>query len=402
MWRGHHQLPTPLSPSTPVDLATKAQNAVPPLPTTPPEPISPQDYQADSFSVSSAIHVISTQRKAVEHLESIYQSDDRAQASFSRAVSLICSAVESKGKVVIVGVGKSGKVCEKLKATFISLGISSFFLHPTEALHGDLGAIKESDVILMVTFSGKTPELLQLLPYLPNVPIIMMSSCMEHHQSPILAARPGVLLQTPIHEPETVSFGHSAPTSSTTVSMVLGDALALVVAQKLYGSPGRTPADVFLSNHPGGAIGQTQATKSKTIESIAMRLEDIPDVVSRDNLPLVALDVVLTAVRSTCGWARLGQTHVVSTRKIRSIHLMEEPVDLMINKNLAIERSDWISVLGSWSVTETRRWIEKMRSEPRGRTFLKKGTVLGVVDDGKQVSSVLDIEDVPGLQLTDP
>lgn len=143
MWKGHHQLPTPLSPSTPVDLATKAQNAVPPLPNTPPEPISPQDYQADSFSVSSAIHVISTQRKAVEHLESTYQNNDRAQANFSRAITLICSAVESKGKVVFVGVGKSGKVCEKLKATFISFGISSFFLHPTEALHGDLGVIKE-------------------------------------------------------------------------------------------------------------------------------------------------------------------------------------------------------------------------------------------------------------------
>lgn len=254
----------------------------------------------------------------------------------------------------------------------------------------------------MITFSGKTPELLQLLPYLPNIPIIMMSSCMEYNQSPILAARPhGVLLQTPIHEPETVSFGHSAPTSSTTVSMVLGDALALVVAQKLYGSPGRSPADVFLSNHPGGAIGQTLATKSEAIEAIAVRLEDIPVATSREDLPLVALDVVLTAVRSVCGWVRLGHSHVVSPRKIRSIFDMEEPVDLMSRRNLAIERSDWISVLGSWSVTETKKWIEKMRLEPRGRTFLKKGTVLGIVDSDKQVSSVLDIEDVPGLQLTD-
>lgn len=254
----------------------------------------------------------------------------------------------------------------------------------------------------MVTFSGRTPELLQVLPHIPQMPIIIMSSCMESAECPILASRPaGILLPTPIHESEKVSFGHSAPTSSTTVTMVLGDALALVAAQKMYASPGRSPADVFLSNHPGGAIGEALAPKSPRIEAVATRVNNISFAVPRENTTLTALDVVLTAVRSPGGWVCLSPTHVISPRRVQTLQNMDEPIDLVLSKHLAVEKSDWISVLGSWSVTEVKHWIKKMRTEPRGRAFLKNGTILGIVDGNKQVSSVLEIEDVPGLQLVD-
>lgn len=143
MWDQLHQLATPLSPSEPADLPSKVEAPIPPLPITPPEPIGLQDHEANSFSVSSALHVISTQRKAVEHLEQVYQHNEIAQSNFTKTVSLIYSATEAGGQVVFIGVGKSGKICKKLKATFTSLGIPACFLHPTEALHGDLGTIKQ-------------------------------------------------------------------------------------------------------------------------------------------------------------------------------------------------------------------------------------------------------------------
>lgn len=254
----------------------------------------------------------------------------------------------------------------------------------------------------MVTFSGRTPELLNILPYLPQIPIVVMSSCMEASECLILASRPdGVLLPTPIHESEIASFGHAAPTSSTTVTMVLGDALALVTAQKAHTTPGRSPAEVFLSNHPGGAIGQAFASKSQNIEAIATIIDEIPIVVPRENTTLMVLDVILTAVRSPSGWVRLSPTHVISPRKIRMLHNIDEPIDPLHSKHLVVEMSDWISILGSWTVTETKQWIAKMRIESRGRAFLKQGTILGVVDGNQQVSSVLEIEAVPGLHLDD-
>lgn len=147
MWGEIHQLATPLSPALPADLPSKAEDEILLLPTTPPELIDEQDHQSETISISSALHVISTQRKAVEHLERVYQHNDVAQSNFARAISLITSTIEARGQVVVMGVGKSGKICEKLKATFTSLGISSCVLHPTEALHGDLGMIKEVRLI---------------------------------------------------------------------------------------------------------------------------------------------------------------------------------------------------------------------------------------------------------------
>jgi D-arabinose 5-phosphate isomerase GutQ len=114
---------------------------------TPPEPVDsvlvpPNTVSKDAASVTTAVHVISTERAALAHLERLYQTDQLAQEHLSRAVDQIAGTIRNGGKLVCCGVGKSGKIAQKLEATMNSLGIYSTFLHPTEALHGDLGMIR--------------------------------------------------------------------------------------------------------------------------------------------------------------------------------------------------------------------------------------------------------------------
>lgn len=114
-------------------------------PLTPPEASDtpPSMTAKDGTAIGTAIHVISTERAALAHLEQLYQTDAQAQKGLSRAVDQIARSVRAGGKLVVCGVGKSGKIGRKIEATMTSLGIYSAFLHPTEALHGDLGLVRQ-------------------------------------------------------------------------------------------------------------------------------------------------------------------------------------------------------------------------------------------------------------------
>lgn len=146
---GHLPSPmTPLSPSTPSMIAKEQfiHSNLSLLPMTPPDPTDADVLKASgshwATSVGSAVHVISTERAALANLEHLYQTNFLAQEHLARAVSQIASSIRNGGKLVCCGVGKSGKIAQKLEATMNSLGIYSAFLHPTEALHGDLGMIR--------------------------------------------------------------------------------------------------------------------------------------------------------------------------------------------------------------------------------------------------------------------
>ncbi|KAK5798099.1 hypothetical protein VI817_004390 [Penicillium citrinum] len=124
-------------------MAPKPPDTLPPWPLTPPDPPHPTTTTTnDVSSVITAIHVMSTERAALAHLERLYQTDARAQLGLARSVDLIVRSVRDAGKLVVCGVGKSGKIGRKIEASMNSLGIHSAFLHPTEALHGDLGLVR--------------------------------------------------------------------------------------------------------------------------------------------------------------------------------------------------------------------------------------------------------------------
>ncbi len=192
--------------------------------------------------------------------EALNKAAQRLDANFLDAIDLILG---TKGKLIITGVGKSGLVGAKMAATFASTGTSSFFLHPTEALHGDLGMIGKEDILMAISSSGESEELTKILPHIKrfDIPLIGLTSQKESS----LGRYADVFLDISV-EKEACPL-NTAPTTSTTLTMALGDALAVALMQKR----GFKKED-FASFHPGGSLGKKLFVKIKDL----MRTEDLP------------------------------------------------------------------------------------------------------------------------------
>ncbi len=169
---------------------------------------------------------------------------NRLGKSFADAVQLI---LENRGKVILVGVGKSGNIAAKIAATLRSTGIVSFFLHPSDAAHGDLGMVAEGDVVILISKSGETEEILDLVPILSHRGAKLIA--MVGSEQSRLAKLADIWIDVGV-EREACPIG-LAPTSSTTVTMLMGDALAAVLMQ-LRG----VTQDDFAKNHPAGSLGK--------------------------------------------------------------------------------------------------------------------------------------------------
>lgn len=135
-----HQPLTPVSPCLPTSLPLVC-DPIPQLPLTPPDADVQSVTNGEEEAIQTVLHVLSTERDALTHLKKLYESDAVAQAGFINAVDTILKMARRRGKLIVCGVGKSGKIGEKVVATMNSVGIRSTFLHPTEALHGDLGTV---------------------------------------------------------------------------------------------------------------------------------------------------------------------------------------------------------------------------------------------------------------------
>ncbi|KAE9989918.1 hypothetical protein EG327_002105 [Venturia inaequalis] len=244
------------------------------VPITPPATI---DDPESARMLERAVYILSTEATALSYVTRLYQTDPTARSGLLNAVECIAKVTEAGGKLLVCGVGKSGYIAQKIVATMKSLGIATSWLHAGEAVHGDLGDIRavrfildvvvvvvylqmadfvwaQNDAVLFITFSGKTPELMNVSSHVPfNIPIIALTSHMEASGCLLLADRPdAILLPAPIHESEESTFGVSAPTTSTTVAMAVGDMLALTTADRIHQDEAGA---VFRKNHPGGAIG---------------------------------------------------------------------------------------------------------------------------------------------------
>ncbi len=211
---------------------------------------------------------------------------DRLGKPFERAVGMLYAC---EGRVIVTGLGKSGIICRKIAATLASTGTSAFFLHPTEAIHGDLGVVRRDDVVVALSYSGETEEILRLLPLAQRlcVPLIAVTGA----PGSSLARAADVALDVSVRE-EACPLG-LAPTASTTAIMALGDALAVA----LFEERGFT-ADDFALLHPGGALGR--------------RLLRVEDLMHRDDaLPRVPAGASLKDTISEISGKRLGMTTVV-------------------------------------------------------------------------------------------
>ncbi len=208
--------------------------------------------------------------------DALNKAASRLDKNFLDAIDMI---LKTKGKLIITGVGKSGLVGAKIAATFASTGTSSFFLHPTEALHGDLGMIGKDDTLLAISSSGESEELTKILPHIKrfDIPLIGLTG----EASSTLGIYADVVLDIAV-EKEACPLG-VAPTTSTTLTMALGDAIAVALMQE----KGFKKED-FASFHPGGSLGKKLFVKIKDL----MRTEPLPII--KTDTPLKDAIVIMS------------------------------------------------------------------------------------------------------------
>lgn len=228
--------------------------------------------------------VLLTEAKEIEKAASNISFD------IEKAIDLI---INSKGKLIVTGVGKSGLVGTKIAATLASTGTSSFFLHPTEAMHGDLGMIGKDDIVLGISYSGESEELVQILPHLKrfNIPLIAMA----RNEKSTLAQYSDVFINISV-EKEACPLD-TAPTSSTTLTMAMGDALAVCLMKKRD-----FKKEDFASFHPGGSLGKKLFIK-------------VDDLLRKEKLPVVSRETKLKDAILVMSEGRLGSVIIEDENK---------------------------------------------------------------------------------------
>ncbi|NPA87307.1 KpsF/GutQ family sugar-phosphate isomerase [Caminibacter pacificus] len=226
--------------------------------------------------------------------------DIEADALLKADVSGIEKAVEiaynTKGKLIVTGVGKSGLIGSKIAATLASTGTPSFFIHPTEALHGDLGMITKDDSVLAISYSGESEELIKILPHIKRfeVPLIAMTGRMDS----TLARYADVVLN--IHVDKEACPLNVAPTSSTTLTLAMGDALAVCLMKKR-----NFTKEDFASFHPGGSLGKKLFVKVKDL--------------MKEEFPVVDEDVSLKDAIIKMTEGKLGHVLFLDNGKVKAI-----------------------------------------------------------------------------------
>ncbi|AJJ47419.1 KpsF/GutQ family sugar-phosphate isomerase [Francisella tularensis subsp. novicida] len=229
-------------------------------------------------------NAVETFRLEIETLEKLKNSIDE---NFEKACEIILENNRDKGRVIITGMGKSGHIGKKMAATFASTGTPAFFVHPGEAGHGDFGMITKNDVLIAISNSGTSSEIMGLMPMIKhlNIPIIAITS----NPKSILARNSNVTLN--LHVDKEACPLNLAPTSSTTATLVLGDALAIALLKAKNFSE-----KDFAFSHPNGALGRKLILK---VENIMRKGNEIPIVKPSDNIRKAILEISDKGVGNT-------------------------------------------------------------------------------------------------------
>ena len=239
-------------------------------------------------SIKIAKEVFKIEAKTIEDLSK------KVDENFTKTIELI---LNTKGRCVISGMGKSGHIGAKIAATLASTGTPSFFMHPAEALHGDLGMLTKDDVVLAISNSGETEELLKIIPIIKrrNIPLIAMSG----KKNSTLAKQANLFLDISV-EKEACPL-QLAPMSSTTATLVMGDAISAALMKARDFKP-----DDFALFHPGGSLGRKLLTK-------------VEDLMVKDNLPIVNLNINFSDLIDVMTSGKLGLCIVLENEKLVGI-----------------------------------------------------------------------------------
>jgi len=249
----------------------------------------PLNSEAPRFTMTTVSFLQSAQRTIATERDAVAALLPRLDANFEKACALL---LECKGRVVVTGMGKSGHIGNKIAATLASTGTPAMFVHPAEASHGDMGMITASDAVLALSNSGNTAEIITLLPLLKRLRVTLIS--MTGNADSALAKVADVNLDVSV-DTEACPLG-LAPTSSTTATLVMGDALAIALLE----ARGFTAED-FAFSHPGGALGR----------KLLLKVDDV--MRTGDAIPKVTPDTMLSKALLEMSAKGLAMTAVVDT-----------------------------------------------------------------------------------------
>ncbi len=244
---------------------------------------------------SNLNHILSTAKDVFRiEADGILNLIAKIDDSFVKAVRLI---LESKGRVIVCGMGKSGHIGKKIAATLASTGTRSFFIHPAEAFHGDLGMISSEDIFIGISNSGDTEEIVKMIPFLRENKNLFIA--LSGNRESTLAKNADVFLDVSV-EREACPL-ELAPTASTTATLAMGDALAVA----LMNARG-FKAEQFARFHPGGKLGRKLLTR-------------VGEVMVKDNLPFVSLNIPFKELILTMTKSKLGMALVMEEAKFLGV-----------------------------------------------------------------------------------
>ncbi|KAA0210126.1 MAG: KpsF/GutQ family sugar-phosphate isomerase [Ignavibacteriaceae bacterium] len=261
--------------------------------------------------ISNAKKVVSLEKSAIQSLEQRF-ADKKFSAAFTEAVELI---YKCKGKVVVSGMGKSGIIAQKIVATFNSTGTYSIFMHAADSVHGDLGVLRENDVVILISKSGDTGQIKNLIPVIKSLKLKIIGIVGDVDSE--LARQSDIVLDVSVKQE---ACPHNlAPTSSTTTTLVIGDAIAVSLLQ-LNGFT----KENFASFHPGGNLGKKLLLK---VQDLMFKNSDIPVVKESAGIKDVIYEI---------SSKRLGCTIVARNKTVRGI-ITDGDIRRLLEKSLEIK-----------------------------------------------------------------
>ncbi len=319
--------------------------------------------------IENAVNVLQIEIEGLEALKKQIGQD------FVRLTEACLKSLENGGKIVVTGIGKSGHIGSKIAATLASTGSTSIFMHPVEAMHGDLGMLQENDIMIALSYSGETQELTRMI--VPAKRLGVPVACFTGYPESTLAKLSDIVVTGAV-EREACPF-NLAPTTTSTAHLALGDALAMV----LLGQRKFTKED-FGRRHPGGAIGR----------AVTMRVGDLMRKGKDIVLAKPEDTVKTTLVRMTA--ARCGSAIIVDEQeKLLGIFTdgdfrrrVEDDLSILTRPMAEVMTKNPVTVQKEALAVEVLKIVEKRKIDD-----------LVVVDETGKVEGLVDIQDLPGFKL---
>lgn len=304
--------------------------------------------------------------------EAVNNLIDGINENFAKTVELIYN---SSGRVVFTGMGKSGLIARKIVATLNSTGTAAIFMHPTDALHGDLGMVRNDDTVILISKSGNTEELLNLVPMFKRIGVNIIGMLGESESK--LARDCDLILNVSVKEE---ACPHDlAPTSSTTASLVMGDALAIALLEKR----GFTAED-FAFLHPGGSLGKRLSLK---ISEIMISGKDLPVVNEQTSLKDSILEITSK---------RLGVTCVINEDGILSGIITDGDLRRLLEKSLDLRNLVATDVMTKQPKTITKELLASFALQQMEQYNI---TSLIVLSKEKKPEGIVHLHDLVKLGL---